>query len=192
MKDLPRVTEILKSYSGFVNVPHDILQRACERGTKVHALCANIADGAWIDVDTINEGLKGYVRSFNKWAEKIEEYEIIEKRYTHELLGYTGQVDFVAKIQGARFLVDLKTSAKEQKTYPVQMGAYRELLANNGIDVAGCILVYLDAKGDYPKENVLKDTGTETQVFMAALHCWKYFHQKKRKNDPGKDTDDFA
>lgn len=186
LKDLPRVTDILKPYSNFKYVEKTILMRAAERGTAVHGLCASIAKGDWVPDSLIDPALAGYVRSFKLWHKDIiEGYHVIEKRYSNPSLGYTGQVDFVVKLKkSGNFLVDLKTSASPQKTYPVQMAAYMNLIAHcrdNGLKVQGAIIVYLDKEGEYPKVHQMDDWKEELEVFLHALECWKFFN--KRKSD---------
>jgi len=91
----PRVTEILKNFTNYEHIPQQILGRAAARGTSVHALCAGIAQGAWIPDGMIDEELVGYVNSFKKWSEvQVKSFLIIEERYTNEELKYSGQVDF--------------------------------------------------------------------------------------------------
>lgn len=177
----PRVTEILKAYSGFGEVPANILQRAASRGTKVHALCAGVAKGAWIPEESIEEEYAGYVNSFRQWHEAIpDEYIFVEKRFLDEQLGYTGQIDFVIKGKDEKLhLVDLKTSSKPQKTYVIQMAAYKNLLAKHGVEIKSTMLVYLDKTGEKPK--IHKHIGLEKEftVFTSALICWRYFHGKQ-------------
>ncbi len=181
--NLPRVTEILRAFTSYDQVPKDILKRAAARGTSVHAICAGIAKGAWIPDSMIAEELKGYVDSFNKWAKaQVAEFMIIEKRYTNA--SYTGQLDFVVRCNdGKVYLVDLKTSAAPQKTYPIQMAAYDQLLKEAGVVVEGAMIVYLDRDGEFPDIHLIDDMTRECEVFNAALRCWNYFNAKKRKTN---------
>lgn len=183
--ELPRVTEILKYFTSYDKVPPKILEKACVRGTIVHGICAGLAKGAWIPDSMIDECYHGYIKSFRLWAEaQVEAFVIVEKRFAHDELGYTGQVDFVVKGKdGELYLVDLKTSSKEQKTYPLQMGAYDLLLKRNNILVKGAMLVYINRDGEFPDINLMLDVKREAEVFISALDCWKYLHTKKeRKN----------
>ena len=168
-------------YTGYEHVPTHILEKAAIRGTKVHALCAGIAKGHWIPDGMIGEDLLGYVQSFRQWSdEHVDEYLIVEKRYSDEELGYTGQVDFVIKGKdGKSYLVDLKTSAIPQKTHAIQMAAYERLLWKENIIVTGAILVYLSKEGEYPKLNRLDEMCEERKIFYSALECWKYFNKRK-------------
>ena len=66
---LPRVTEVLATFSNFQHVRRGILDKASERGTAVHSLCAGVAIGAWIPEAMVPEELRGYYRSFMLWRE---------------------------------------------------------------------------------------------------------------------------
>lgn len=180
--DYPRVTEILRAYTSYDQVPADILQRAAARGTTVHALCAGIAKGNWIPDGMIEEELLGYVSSFKQWsAAQVAKFVIIEKRYMDDDLKYSGQLDFVVEgTDGKLYLVDLKTSARPQKTYPVQMAAYDHLLRKQGVTVHGAMIVYLSKTGEFPDIHFIEDMKPEFAVFVSALYCWHYFNKGKK------------
>jgi predicted RecB family nuclease len=187
LKKIPRVTEVLKVFSGYDYVAKDILAKAALRGTTVHSVCAGMAKGAWIARDLINEEYHGYISSFKQWStEFIAEYLIIEQRYISEGpdIFLSGQLDFVARgHDGLTYLVDLKTSASKQKTYPLQMAAYRFLLRLNKIEVDAALIVYLNKDGSPPRVDRYDDLTNEHDIFMSALECWHYFN-------PGKDTNE--
>lgn len=175
----PRVTEVLHPYTSYNEVPQNILQHAAARGTRVHAICAGIANGAWITNEAMGEECVGYVRSFEQWFDQyVEEVLLVEKRYIDKVLGYTGQIDFLIRAKnGTRCLVDLKTSARPQKTYGIQMAAYSNLLDSEGIMVDRSMLVYLNKIGDEAKVVEASTWHKELHVFKCALTCYKYFHK---------------
>lgn len=180
--DYPRVTEILRPYTSYDCVPKDILERAAARGTSVHALCAAIAKGGWLPDAMIGDELLGYVNSFKKWSEAtVNQFVIVEKRYMDDDRQFSGQLDFVIKDKDDQlYLVDLKTSARPQKTYPVQMAAYDHLLKHHNITVKGAMLVYLNKNGDFPEVHMLDDMSEELHVFLSALDCWHFFNKGKK------------
>lgn len=191
MSEYARVTEVLKPFTDFHKVPPVILENAATRGTKVHALCAGIANGAWIPLDTICDTLRGYVQSFIKWKDaQVKSFEIVETRYVDVDRGYTGMVDFVIRgNDDQQYLVDIKTSSRPQKSYSLQMAAYRLLLRLQGIVPRASMLVYLSKEGEFPEIDYKEETEPETTVFLAALTCFKYFHRKKKKNGKSSDGD---
>lgn len=180
--DYPRVTEILKPFTSYDQVPKDILERAAARGTSVHAICAGIAKGAWVPDGMIDPEYLGYVKSFQKWAAaQVKEFMIVEKRYLDDGMGFTGQLDFVIRATDDEvYLVDIKTSAKPQKTYPVQMAAYEYLLRLNGVKVKDAMLVYLNKDGEFPNIDLVEDFTDKFYIFTAALDCYTYFKKGKK------------
>lgn len=180
--DYPRVTEILRPFTSYDQVPPQILEKAAARGSTVHALCAGIAKGAWIPDGMIGEEYIGYVNSFRKWATaQVDKFVVVEKRYADDDYKYTGQLDFVVLgTDGNLHLVDLKTSSRPQKTYPIQMAAYDRLLRNHKIEVTSAMLVYLDKNGEFPEIHTLDCLKEEMRVFVAALDCWHYFNKGKK------------
>ena len=181
MSEYPRVTEILKPFTSYESVPQDVLTRAASRGTQVHAICAGIAKGAWIPDGMIDPEFLGYINSFKLWAEaQVSKYVIVEKRYMDDAMQYSGQMDFVIEGKdGKTYLIDIKTSAKPQKTYPIQMAAYENLLEVHGVTIHGAMLVYLSKTGEFPNIDLLEDMSSEMTVFTSALTCWNYFHTRK-------------
>lgn len=180
--DYPRVTEVLRPFTSYDQVPKQTLERAAARGTTVHVLCAGIAKGNWIPEGMIGSEHIGYVNSFKKWMEaQVSKFVIIEKRFGGEELGYTGQMDMVVVgSDDELYLVDLKTSARPQKTYPVQMAAYNQLLRHNNIHVKAALLVYLNKDGEFPDIEIIHDMDQELHIFNSALDCWYYFNKRKK------------
>jgi hypothetical protein len=180
--DYPRVTEVLRPFTSYDSVPPEILNRAAARGTTVHALCAGIAKDDWVPDGMIDPEHLGYVNSFRKWAKSsVQKFVVVEKRYCDEERRYTGQLDFVILGQDDKlYLVDLKTSARTQKTYPLQMAAYDSLLKNHKIEVAAALLVFLDKAGNDPVILTYEDLTEETYIFGCALECWHYLHKGKK------------
>jgi hypothetical protein len=182
MSKYPRVTEILRPFSGYDHVPKDVLDRAAARGTQVHAICAGIAKGAWIPDSMIQEHLMGYITSFKLWfSAQVKSCIIIEQRYKDDDLQYSGQMDMVVVCNDdCMYLIDLKTSSRPQKTYPIQMAAYERLLRCHSIKVSGAMIVYLNKDGEFPDIHKLDDMTEELEVFYSALKCWRYFNKEEK------------
>lgn len=195
--DVPRVTEILKYYNSYGAVAKDVLLRAAERGTRVHSICAGISKDNWIPDSMIEEECLGFVNSFKKWVQNdVKEFIVTEQRYYDGYLGFTGQVDYVVLgYDNERYLIDIKTTSRPHKLYPLQMAAYEYLLRRNAMRVKGTKLVYLNRNGEYPCVHYLEDMSEELSVFMGALDVWKYLNKRKEKNgrdETRKEKPEFA
>lgn len=181
---IPRVTEILQPFSGYDKIPHHVLNNAAKRGECVHSICSGLINGAWIPKEMIDESLYGYIKSFEQWKElQIKECIIAEKRYTDERMGFSGQPDLVIiGNDNKKYLVDLKTCSKPQKTHFIQLAAYEYLLKLDSINIDGAMIVYLDRNGQFPDIHLTFDLSKEFNVFVSALECWKYFNKENHDN----------
>ena len=178
---MPRVTEVLRYYTNYDQVPGYVLENAAARGTRVHALCASLCEGAWIPDGMVGQEDLGYVLSFRDWLDsEPKKFIFVEKRFTHPRYGYSGGIDSLIKLPtGDEYIVDLKTSSAPQKTYPLQMAAYKELLESNGHQVKGALLVYLSKTGKAPKIVVYENLEEEKWIFLQALDVYNYFNREK-------------
>lgn len=182
---LPRVTEVLRYFTSYDRVPSNILEKAAARGSSVHAICAAIANGLWMPENMWPVEYAGYITSFDKWRDsQVQKFEIVEKRYEDDELGFTGQLDFVfIGNDNKLYLADIKTSAQPQKTYPLQLAAYDILLHRNGINVEGSMIVYLNKDGEFPDIDFYENLQEEQETFLSALECWKYLNRRKKHDN---------
>lgn len=127
----PSVTEIISPYVNFSGIPPAILQAACERGTMVHDAVAGLLMD---DFPSIPDTISGYIESFERWRDAmVADVLLVEERLSDERLGYTGQIDLVARIQGddCWTVIDWKTAVTGYAAWAVQTAAYRELVITN-------------------------------------------------------------
>ncbi len=185
--EYPRVTEVLRPFSKYDSVPKQTLEKAAERGTAVHALCSAIAKGAWITDGMIPKELVGYIHSFRMFEDKfVEDYQIMEERFTSKQFGYTGQIDLlILDMNKEPVLVDLKTTSTKPKTHRIQLAAYQNLLAENNLYVESAMIVYLDREGHNPQIVEIDDNefDDEMRIFLSALDCYKYFQGVKNDRE---------
>lgn len=140
--------ELVPSVSDLVNyalgnpykyVPADVLNRAAEYGTRVHAI---ITDGEAPQNEDEEEALK-------RW-EWLKEHNGIEIESCEKIVAcedYAGRYDMIAKVNGTRSLLDIKTNTNyPAKHLRVQMGLYLYAL---GEDLP-CFCVWLPRKNEFP------------------------------------------
>lgn len=144
-----RVTQVLGPFSGYQNVPKDILEKACIRGSKVHAAIDAYLNslGMWIEEE------RGYIDSFMQWWNP--KWEIIPnpgRLYCKDLM-ITGECDLLIRNEeGMICLIDFKTSSKEGSTWGPQGGAYYHLICKNTDIIPDYIMfVHLKKDGRSPK-----------------------------------------
>ena len=168
-----RVTEILYPYSGLQSIPPAILANAANRGTKVHNICESIMKGLgdW----GVDEETKPYVDSFNKWWSLGHKVLSIEQRFFCSELMITGQVDMIVETENGAVILDLKTSSKPSKTWPLQGSAYAYMAKQAGYDIKGIHFLHLSKTGGDPHLYVYDDN---FELFKKCLDIYKHFFEK--------------
>ena len=105
------------------------------------------------------------------------EFLAIEERFTDETLGFTGQPDRIAKMQGRTWVLDFKTGQKSPEQ-ALQTAAYEYLynINNKGLYQLRRMCIFLDGKGF----NVVEYSDpADRGVFLSMLTVAKW---KKNNN----------
>ena len=176
MRLLPTTTEVIAPWTDFSKIPPDVLQRAADRGTDVHAACTTFAKG--LPVMGLPVELRGYFDSYRRWFEQIvQEVILVEERLFDEANGYCGQIDLLVKTkQGEVVLVDLKTPIALSKSWKLQIASYRHLLEMNGYHPDRCGSLRLSPDGKIPKMDFYEGSAAQDfNIFLHALNCYRFF-----------------
>lgn len=170
----PSVTQILSPFSGIDAIkrrfPHAI-ERAAQRGSLVHGFCEGIASG--IMPVAVPSELQGYVDSFMLWFERVDEIHSIELRVIDTVMGFHGQYDIICRMRGDAHLSlwDYKTPEASQKTWPLQIAAYRHLAKSQGIETARGGTIRLRKTGRPPLvEDYRKTQARDWSLFVSCLN----------------------
>lgn len=176
MMRYPSVTQIISPWADFSMIKPEVLERATARGTQVHQICSAIALGLW--VPSVPEECQGYVDSFKRWFELVEEVIICEKELINTDLGFKGHPDIVVRYKGEKHVrvVDLKTPLANQKIWRVQIAAYNNLVEScerSDIDKSGTLRLSPDGK--LPIYNQYRNLLEDFNIFLSAFNCWRFF-----------------
>ena len=156
-----------------------------ERGQAVHEACAAhlLGDFGWID-----RRWRGYLDSFLIWCDrekpkplKANGLPLIERRLASEFYGYSGQPDLPCYIatRGGAGVADIKTSVVLGKAWPLQIAAYRKLVAGEtGLPIMWGCSVRLQENGDPPKVKFYEDFERDFNLFLGALNLHRHFAGK--------------
>lgn len=159
----------------------DILANAANRGTRVHDICEGIVKGLgeW----NVTDDIRGYVDSFKLWWQSGHTVLALEKRFYCSELMITGQVDMIINTPQGAVILDLKTSSKPSKTWPLQGSAYAYMARKDGYDIKGIHFLHLDKLGKPPHLYVYDDC---FELFSKCLDIYKHFfigaHEYRRKS----------
>lgn len=170
---LPSVTDVISPYIE----TRWFTQECRDRGSSVHAACeAHLLGLYFLPLEPV---IQMYVESFKRWADfAIDEIVLTEKRLTDKSLGFCGQFDAILILKDSRkpVLVDWKTSASEQKSWRIQIAAYRHLAATNGLRTQSGMSVRLKASGTGAIINEYShDYKNDFNIFVGLLNSFKYF-----------------
>lgn len=181
----PSVTTILAPHSGIDDLKRRfprIIERASERGTKVHGYCADSAMG--LMPIGIPDELRGYFDSFMLWFDDVAEVAATEIRLMDPALGYHGQPDIICRLKGdtALSLWDYKTPEVVSKTWPPQIAGYDNLARINGYPVQRAGMIRLRKTGRRAIVTEYTDgMRRHWNTFVSALNVYNAFYLPRRK-----------
>lgn len=182
MKDISlytRVTEVLFPLSGLKGIPAEVLKKAAERGTKVHEICDAIMSDLGFFWTSTDQKLLGYIQSFNQWLPK----SFIDKpdRFYCDDIMLTGECDRIYEDYGDLVLIDIKTPAKESKTWRLQASAYSYLAKKSGYNISRIEFIKLDKEGKFPEVLTYKE---DMEMFLKCLDVHRHFHKNSKDENP--------
>ena len=172
----PSVTQVLGVFSDFSMIKPDVLERACQRGTEVHGVCASIAMGFF--PGSVSYDLAGYVESFKKWFSLVDEVLLVETRIQDPIYQFTGMSDLVVRLQGDELprLIDLKTPLAKGPLWSAQIAAYEHLFKiKTGLECRHSGSLRLRPDGGFPLFDEYRHAEEDLHAFLCCLTAYKYF-----------------
>lgn len=179
---LPSVTQLLAPIApDFSMVPPAVLEAKRQLGVVVHEAC-ELNDEDDLDDESVPLEVEPYLAAWRKFkADTGAKVEMSEQQMFHASLRYAGTLDRVLTISGARWLIDLKTSADPYPSYGVQLAGYLELLRAHPFefeaDGVRRATVHLRPDGTY-KLAEFKNPN-DAAAFMACLSIWHWKESQK-------------
>jgi hypothetical protein len=152
------------------------LEHAARRGTDVHEVCEGIVQGLgeW----NVYPEIRGYIESFKKWWQQGVNVLSIEQRFYCQELMITGQVDLIIDTPDGAAILDLKTSYKPSKTWPLQGAAYAYMARKHDYDIKKILFLHLDRYGGSPTLHAYDD---DFETFKKCLDVYRYFFRECSK-----------
>lgn len=179
---LPSVSEITRFISREVygDVTQFRLDNAAGRGTKIHKATEILDKYGKAEID---DEYVGYLRAYVLFrTEHKVEYEKIEYASHHPIKGYAGTVDRYGTIDGARAILDIKTSYAIQKVlYGAGQNLYRQMLEAQGFEVDKLYILHLKNDGTY--KLIALEKSDELADACLALHNALRKKPRKKKTE---------
>ena len=159
-KKLPSVSEIIRFISReiYANATQFQLDRAADRGTRVHRACENIDRYGSCEVDA---EIIPYVEAYMDFLRKYKpEWKLIEHSMCDLNDGFAGTLDRYGIIGGKRVIVDLKSNSSIKPVLvTAQLNGYRHLARVNDYEVDAIASLHLKGDGKYSyMERPVNDT----------------------------------
>lgn len=170
----PSVTHIMRFMSRelYDGIPYDTLQKAAERGTRVHKQTEYLDIYGYTEPD---EDTEFYIEGYKTFKQHYNPVWIArEWMGYHKLLRYCGMIDnigYVTPDDGTGVdIVDLKaTRVFHTIMLATQVsGGYKAMLESHGVKVRNCYGLQLLADGTYRFERL--GDGFKTFIHCLALH----------------------
>ena len=121
---IPSVTQIL-TQSGILD-KRFFKPGAAERGTRVHSLCEQIANGEPPEEEN------GYTEAFKSFLKDARIEPVATEHIGYSSSGFAGTIDLIASFRGETAIFDVKTGVY-QEWWPLQLAGYALLLENENI-----------------------------------------------------------
>ena len=178
-KYIPSVTTIMKPLynAEYGAVDPDVLKAAGVRGTAVHEAIDLYFATAQID---IQEDWRGYMDAFQGWMRDwfYPVPEAVEVPLSNPALWYAGTADLIFIRDGARYLVDFKTSSKPVEYLTrVQLAAYARAYTGS-LDYT--MEVLLRPNGEYEVHKFPVPDKEAWEVFLSLLKVQNFVNKMKR------------
>lgn len=121
---LPSVTGIIdKKFNDYADVPKDVLNRAAERGTKVHKQIENFCKSG---VDDGSTAIRHFKFLQNQYGFEVLDNELPVVIFKGEIPVACGRLDMTIEMNGTVGIADIKTcSALNKSKIAYQLNMYR-------------------------------------------------------------------
>lgn len=140
---LPSVTEIIgKKFNDYADVPKEVLNRAAERGTKVHKQIENFCKSG---IDDGSTAIRNFKFLQNQYNFEVLDNELPLVIFMDDIPVACGRLDMTIEMDGAVGIADIKTcSALNKEKIAYQLNMYRlGLMQSYGVDAQFLKIIHI-------------------------------------------------
>lgn len=168
-KELPSVTRIIREAGLMDRLPDDAGE-AMRRGSMIHAYAEAIDNGQALE-DAESE-YEPYLAAWQSFKELSKVKFIDIERVVWSSRGYAGMLDRRAKLNGDKYLLDIKTGNVPSWSV-AQLAAYKATRPEFKDDKLAVVQLKPTGKFSLIEYNCAEEAEGK-QVFLAALVIWKW------------------
>ena len=167
---LPSVTQILRPLIDLSGIPRDVLEAKRDLGQRVHAACHYLSEND-LDPSSVDPDVEPYLAGFERFLRETGAEIIANEQFVHsQQWGYAGQLDLIARIDGATHLLDIKSCVAVPMSAGPQTAAYLRALGDPSVTHRGALRLKPD--GRYVLEPL--HNPNDWAAFFAALSLLRY------------------
>lgn len=176
-EEVPSVSQLCRFLSREIygTVAQYTLDRAADRGTRVHKACEALDVYGKVNV---TEDIASYVTAYLTFRQEHEvAWSMVERSLAHPKERYAGTIDRYGTLDGRKALVDLKTTYTVHKPMATaQLNLYRWMVEEEGHAVDKLYILHLKKDGYQLVEIEKRD-----DVPRALLTLHRLTEKKRRK-----------
>lgn len=175
--ELPSVSELCRFISREIygTVSQYTLDMAADRGTRVHKAAEALDVYGKVEV---TDDIAPYVQAYLKFRQEHDiKWNMVERSMANQKERYAGTIDRYGELDGAKSLVDLKTSYTVHKRLAIaQLNLYRWMIEEEGHAVEKQYILHLTKDGYKLVEVEMRD-----DIPHALLTLHRLMEKKKRR-----------
>ncbi len=179
-----RVTEPLDGFSKYDMIPEEVLEKAADRGRRIHKYCEMYSQGLFYNVD---DDCRNQMMCFEKWFdENVVKVIFCEKRIYHPIYMLTGCVDMLAILKGdiQPSVIDIKSTCNTYKSWSLQTAAYQMLLQDIlEIKPISRIAINLPKTGNSIKVLEYGNYDEDIRLYLNCLELYRFLNPEKKKKN---------
>ena len=174
----------LKSNGLHPNAKRD---KAADRGVGAHHALEQLAATGRLDLSKIEPGDQGYASAVYDWWLEANPTECVTEQMVGSVKhGFAGRYDLDCRIDGARYLVDLKTGAKKgiYESHAFQLAGYEIAAEESGygrFDKTAILKAMPDGEYQFVETHASADDFLAVKAAYDAMHRVKQSMKKPRK-----------
>lgn len=180
LRDGARVVSVTQVLNGvglvdYSRIPESILSHKAEIGTAAHAAC-HFFDESDLEWSTVDLEVEPYVRAWEKFRRETDfEPRLIEHRGISEIDGmrYGFTVDREGLFNGRPTVCELKCTAGEEISWPIQLAAYELALRKLDGTARARLVIHLRPNGCYSLINFTDIKDYQIWKCALSLEWWK-------------------
>lgn len=172
---VPSVTQILSPLVDLAGIRADVLEAKRDLGSRVHLAC-QLNDEDDLDEASVEADVAPYLAAWRRFLlESGAKVLANEQQVGEPLLMYAGTLDNVLELNGAKWVVDKKTSFATPMSAGPQTAAYQRALGDTSITRRAAIRLRPDGTYRFDPLNGADDWSTF--VACLTLHRFKEAHR---------------